>query len=227
MSLRCLQFYQDNRRHRVWGACIEPNTVVLKLIDLAVCLGYIKLKYIHKLVPSAHTVRWGFIKQTIPLPIPTVEWSDDTIFVTESGVYAMLSRCKKPAAKWMTKTYAEVIAPFFRWKYDYMYVATCPSYSRRNLYKIGRTQNPPECLHAMNFSRFDVDDYMRYSFCIPIDPTLAALVQLEIRKIYKKFRVCDKDFYFLNEHDLQTIKRYIVSCSLPVRFLFNYKKINM
>lgn len=104
-----------NDTFECWAVVGSDTNLCLKFKDLARRLGYINEANAYSLVDDDLKVKWGDLRKTLiganeeTLRI-TLSWHDETLFVTEPGMYMLFARThKRPARAFMRFVYTTIL----------------------------------------------------------------------------------------------------------------------
>lgn len=192
MSLDCWIYViqRDGKNDEFWFKCSE----------IAKFLGYEKpiVNTISKNVKTGWQMFWCFLKElksfgsTItPYDTISMTWENDTLFVAEPGLNALIMGSKKSEASSFLKWIYEDVLPSLKCdmlneyaeryrdadelahlKLDglcgFVYLATTPTYREQKIYNIGFTSNVDRRLQTLNALRMPNDefDFVKLWLCI-------------------------------------------------------------
>lgn len=197
-----------------------------KAKDVAEFLGYSSTdQTIRKLIPEEWKTNWNKLSFQLHrdknLHTPS-NWQNNTIFITEPGLWILISRSKKPEAIKFQKWLFEEVLPNLRKKFffeyfnsgirarmqdaidllnvndkkGFVYFATNSYLKTRHLYKIGCTGNLQNRLMSLNCS--SIDDFF-------FDYVFECADKLRCEKLAHEFLVdkCVKrEFYEIKDLDI-------------------------
>lgn len=149
---------------------------LFKAFDVATFLKYKQPRNaIYDHVPKEWKMSWGEL--TAGISFPQVNWSSNTIFLTEAGLYSLIVRSKLPQAVAFQKWLFEDVLPSLRgqiirklnvlptqidkhqsivenFNKGYVYIAATKKMANRNVYKIGCTMNLKNRMNQLSHANY-------------------------------------------------------------------------
>lgn len=216
MSLEKQLYHYNNGQYQVYIFIDKQHNMWIKAKEVAefLCYNNILRAYLQVNVED-------LIQLSVLSPDQIFNWDLHTIFMTENGLYQLLSSCKNIETlnfrQWITKQ----VLPHVRqlmYEYSYqerqhhgpitenipghVYVATSESYRQQGIYKIGSTSNITSQLEQLNYGR-DIGDSMYCIFSKEFPDRFRA--EREIHILLDQYRRCKcRDFFKVNDLNIIT-----------------------